>query len=111
MEFRELSGKALGVAGKYDQFNQLKIGRKWTNSELAQGMVGDVGDLMKLVMAKEGARQIDNVDEKLEHELADVLWCVVVLADRYGIDLERSFIKNMDQLDQRVDGLIQGETK
>jgi hypothetical protein len=39
--------------------------------------VGDVGDLMKLVMAKEGAREIQDVDEKLQHELAACLWSVL----------------------------------
>jgi NTP pyrophosphatase (non-canonical NTP hydrolase) len=53
--------------------------------------MGDVGDLAKLVQAKEGIREIANVDEKLAHELADCLWCVLVLANKYHIDLEGAF--------------------
>lgn len=68
-----------------------------------EGFVGDVGDLMKLIMAKEGVRDIENVDAKLAHELSDCLWCVLVLADKYGVDLESSFMKTMQELDIRID--------
>ncbi len=57
---------------------------------------------MKLVMAKEGLRDIENVDEKLAHKLADCLWSVLVLAKKYDIDLEQSFIKTMNELEKRI---------
>jgi len=66
------------------------------------GMVGDVGDLIKLVMAKEGLRNKDNVDKRLAHEMADCLWCLLVLADNYGIDLEKEFGKTMVELEERL---------
>jgi NTP pyrophosphatase (non-canonical NTP hydrolase) len=55
---------------------------------LALGLVGDVGDLAKLVQAAEGVREIEDVKTKLEHELADILWSIIVIADRSGVDLE-----------------------
>ena len=57
----------------------------WGPAELAQGFVGDVGDLMKLVMAKEGLRptKAQNLDAALAHELADCLWSFLLLADAY----------------------------
>lgn len=64
-----------------------------------EGFVGDIGDLMKIVMAKEDVREIENVDEKLAHGLADCLWCVLVLSEKYGVDSEKSFLKIMDALD------------
>jgi NTP pyrophosphatase (non-canonical NTP hydrolase) len=63
------------------------------------GLAGDVGDLAKLVQAHEGVRQIDDADEALRHELADVLWAVIVIADRCGIELEAAFTETMDALD------------
>jgi len=38
----------------------------------------------------------------LEHELADVLWSVIVIADRCGIDLETAFARTMDELGERL---------
>lgn len=67
------------------------------------GFVGDVGDLSKIVMAKSGHRSMDNVDEKLRHELSDCLWSVLVLANYYDIDLESQFVKSMDELETRVE--------
>jgi NTP pyrophosphatase (non-canonical NTP hydrolase) len=79
-----------------------KFGKEWTNAQVMQGFVGDVGDLMKVVMAKEGIREIENVDEKLAHELADCLYSVFVLAERYGVDIESAFTKTMDELEGRL---------
>jgi len=47
-------------------------------------------------------RAIEHVEERLEHELADVLWSVIVLAERCGIDLEAAFVQTMGELDARI---------
>lgn len=70
------------------------------------GFVGDVGDLSKIIMAKHGLRDMEDIDTKLAHELSDCLWSVLVLADRYGIDLENQFMKTMDELDTRIDSKL-----
>ena len=106
MDFKQLSDKAHQVREKYNILNEKNVGHQWSNRELMEGFVGDVGDLMKLVMAKEGSRHIDDVDNKLSHELADCLWCVLVLARRYGIDIETEFMEKMDELEKRVDSEI-----
>jgi NTP pyrophosphatase (non-canonical NTP hydrolase) len=64
--------------------------------------VGDVGDLMKLVLAQEGVRAIPDAESKLAHELADCLWSVLVLADLYGVDLEQAFLDSMDNLEHHI---------
>ena len=53
-------------------------------------------------MAKHGLREMDDVDAKLAHELSDCLWSVLVLADKYGIDLQQEFLKTMETLDKRI---------
>lgn len=103
MDFKDLTKRALEIREKFAEFERSRGGQEWTNSQIMEGLVGDVGDLMKLVMAKEGARKIDDVDQKLAHELADCLWCVIVLANKYGVNLEESFLKTMDELDQKID--------
>jgi len=66
------------------------------------GFVGDVGDLAKLVMAAEGARSDVGGRAELEHELADCLWAVLVLAARYDVDLTAAYTRTMDELETRL---------
>jgi NTP pyrophosphatase (non-canonical NTP hydrolase) len=101
MNLKQLTERAMEVRDKYSTLEKSAYGREWTPGEIAQGFVGDVGDLMKLVMTKEGIRDIENVDEKLVHELSDCLWSLLVIAKKYNIDLERAFLKTMTELDAR----------
>lgn len=98
MELEDIIKKAIEVKERYNDLEMKKFGKKWTSSQNAQGFVGDVGDLMKIIMAKEGIREMKDIDEKLEHELSDCLYSILVLANNYGIDLEKAFLKNMDEL-------------
>lgn len=102
MNFQQLIEQARAIRSKYAEFETNRNGREWTGEELALGFVGDVGDLMKLIQAKEGIRAADNLDETLAHELGDCLWSVIVLADKYGVDLEKAFLKTMNELDTRL---------
>lgn len=99
MEFSEYIKKAKEIKEKYREINPTP----WSAAEYAQGFVGDVGDLMKLIMAKNKFRAGENVDVKLAHELSDCLWSILILADELGIDMESEFVKNMDELKKRID--------
>lgn len=102
MELAQLSDRAMQICECFAALEQSRACRAWTREEIMQGFVGDVGDLMKLVMAKAGTRIVDDVDRKLAHELSDCLWSVLVLARLYGIDLEKEFLKTMDELERRT---------
>ena len=102
MNFQQIIEQARVIRAKYAAYETNRNGREWSGEELALGFVGDVGDLVKLIQAREGIRSADNVDEALAHELSDCLWSVIVLADKYGVDLEKSFIKTMGELDSRL---------
>ena len=99
MEFDELSQRALSIRKLIQQYEEQSYGTSWTNEELALGFVGDVGDLVKLVMAQNGRRNIPEAESKLAHELGDCLWSIIVLADGHGVDLEKAFLKTMDDLE------------
>lgn len=102
MTFEELLHRAVEVRAKYDELNA-KRGVTWNEQNLMSGFVGDVGDLSKIIMAKHGLRSMDDVDAKLAHELSDCLWSVLVIADKYKIDLASEFKKTMDGLDKRIE--------
>ena len=94
--------RAMEVRQRYAELEQTAYGRVWTKEEVALGFVGDVGDLIKLVMAHSGIRRIPDAERKLAHELADCLWSVLVLSEMYGVDLERAFLQTMDELEQHI---------
>ena len=102
MEFRQLMKRALEIRKQYEVKETQLYGSAWTNEEVALGFVGDVGDLAKLVLAQNGKRIIPDSKKKLEHELADCLWSVVVLANLYEIDLEQSFLDTMNDLEEHL---------
>jgi NTP pyrophosphatase (non-canonical NTP hydrolase) len=106
MEFAQVVGRALAVRRRFAEYEARTTGREWTTTQLMQGFVVDVGDLMRLVMAKEGARRVEDVDARLAHELSDCLWSVLVLADRYGVDLERAFLRTQDEVERWLDGQL-----
>ena len=107
MQFKQIIERALQVRAKYVQFEQKLYGKGWTTAQIAEGFIGDVGDLMKLILAKQGVRDISDVDSKLAHELSDCLWSILILASELDIDLERSFFATMDSLDERIDQKLQ----
>jgi NTP pyrophosphatase (non-canonical NTP hydrolase) len=102
VEFASLVERALAVRRAYAALEQERFGREWTGEELMLGFVKDVGDLALLVQAAEGVREADDAAAGLAHELADCLWSLIVLADRYGIDLEQAFTDTMDELEARL---------
>jgi NTP pyrophosphatase (non-canonical NTP hydrolase) len=86
----------------YASLETKRHGRSWNVEELALGFVGDVGDLVKLVQAASGVREIPDLRPRLAHELADCLWSVLVLADQLDVDIERAFSETMTQLKEYV---------
>lgn len=109
MEFNLIVHRALSVRKLYREHEQKSYGTPWTNEELALGFVGDVGDLVKLVMAQNGRRIIPEAKDRLAHELADCLWSVIVLADAHGVDLEKAFSRTMDDLENTLKkGMVTG---
>ena len=98
----DLQKRAQEIRLKYDELNAKDGHTKWDGVDYAAGFVGDVGDLVKLVMAKDGKRHGDDIDAKLKHELEDCLWSLLVIANHYGIDLEDAFNTTMSELDERL---------
>jgi len=98
----DLQARGMEIAALYDELNLAQRGRTWTRAETMMGFVGDVGDLAKLVMAAEGARSDVPGGTALEHELADCLWAVLVLAKRYDVDLAAAYTATMAELETRL---------
>ncbi|HEX8182397.1 MAG TPA: hypothetical protein VF575_02230 [Candidatus Saccharimonadales bacterium] len=102
-DIQDLMRRAEEIRQKYEESNAKNGLEAWRIRDYAMGFGGDFGDLMKLVMAKENLRGISDVDAKLGHELADCLWSLFVIANHYGIDLEKEFLGTMDTITKRID--------
>jgi len=102
MELESLQRRAVAIAELYDRHNSAAGRGPWGTGDLALGFVGDVGDLAKLVMAVDGRREIPDARGRLGHELADCLWSMLVLADRYGVDLAAEFAQMTDGIQKHL---------
>lgn len=102
MELAKLTTRALELHRRFNETAAARGSRPWTREEIMQGFVGDVGDLMKLVMAKTGARPAADLDRQLAHELSDCLWSVLVLAKLYDVDLEKEFFATMKDIEAKL---------
>jgi NTP pyrophosphatase (non-canonical NTP hydrolase) len=98
----ELQKRAMAIRQRYQEVNDQNGFDRWNGLDYTAGFVGDVGDLMKLVMAMENKRSGENTDAKLRHELGDCLWSLLIIAEHYGIDLEKAFQDTMLELDERL---------
>ncbi len=103
MDFASISDQARQLRARFAEFEQRRYGRQWTPAEIMLGLVGDVGDLAKLIQGKEGVRPTADLDAKLGHELADCLWAVLTVADYYSVDLESAFDSTMNELNNWLD--------
>jgi len=102
MEFQNIIDRAMEIRKLYVEKEIQLYGSPWTAEEIALGFVGDVGDLTKLIVADNSKRIIPNSKEQIEHELADCLWSVIVLANIHQVDIEKSFMDTMARLEQHL---------
>lgn len=102
MKLQDISHEALRIKKLYAKYEKKKFGRKWKKEEMFTGLVSDIGDLSRLILAKEGMMNIDHLKERMEHEISECLWGILVLANEYDIDVEDAFTRNMKALEKRI---------
>jgi hypothetical protein len=103
-DLKDLMAQAEVIRLQYEEMHAKNGEPSWGIRDYAMGFAGDFGDLQKLIMAKENLLSIDDVDVKLGHELADCLWSILVIANYYGLDLEKEFTKTMAHIADRITG-------
>ena len=74
----------------------------WSLRDVAQGLAGDVGELNRIAMAHDGLRDLDEVESRLRHEIADCFWSLLMVCDRAGVDLAEVYAEQMQALALRL---------
>ena len=99
--FQKMMDKVVEVKAKYETIEP----KTWGINQAFMGMVKDIGELSKILMAHEGYREDLDKDTKkaLEHQLTDVLYSIMVIGDKTGIDLEKSFWETMEEIEKKID--------
>lgn len=98
--FQKMIDRAVVIKNKYHE----RESKKWGVEQTMAGLVTDIGELNEIVMIYNGYRNDVNgdVEKRLKHELSDVLYSLMILANKTGIDLEKEFDITMDELEKRL---------
>jgi len=102
MDLNDLYRRYQEIKKLYDASDMKRSGKPWPREEYVRAFSADVGELAKLTMGKDGLRDIKDIDRKLAHEIADCLYSIFIIAEKYGVDLEKSFMETMDELEKRA---------
>src|SRR5688572_30118492 len=94
--FEDLLVVNRAVAALFDDHNR----RTWGPEVLVIELAKQVGDLSRAVLTRERyyLQERDSMasyrsdDDRIADELADIFYCVIRLADHYGIDLEQAHL-------------------
>jgi NTP pyrophosphatase (non-canonical NTP hydrolase) len=102
MELQKLINRAMDLRSQYEKKEKQLYGSGSTDEDIAQGFLGDVNNLVKLLKAGHGKGHIANSTEKIGPQLSHCLWSVIILARMYNVDLEQSFMETMDKLENHL---------
>ncbi len=99
-DFKKMTAKAVEIRSLYSQTDP----KQWEVEQVFMGLVKDIGELSKKIMIKSGYRSDSEIDIKtaLGHELVDILYSLLVIADKTGVDLEKVFWENMTNLENKL---------
>lgn len=96
-DITKLQDRAMEIRRRYNELDRRRGKEPWDSLKLAKGFKKDVADLITILESE----QLDK--KKLNHEMADCLWSVLILARALNVDIERAFWTTMLELDNRLD--------
>ncbi|HEX5447966.1 MAG TPA: MazG nucleotide pyrophosphohydrolase domain-containing protein [Candidatus Saccharimonadales bacterium] len=99
-DIKILEQRAREIRSRYNELELKRDGKPWNARKLAEGFRNDVNELIEIL------QKSPPDEKKLNHELADCLWSVLVIARAANVDIEKAFWTTMGELDKRLDGLL-----
>jgi|GEM_PF-1641067 len=101
MELSKLVEAGNIIDDAYIRSGKAKKYGKRTPLVYAGFLMTDFGELVEQIMAKEKFRDGKDIDKKIEHELADCLWAILMIAKHLDIDLEKSYLQMIKDVQER----------
>ncbi|MCH7759533.1 hypothetical protein IID20_04205 [Patescibacteria group bacterium] len=90
-----------------------KEAQKWVNDDWKKNsksvnkhlellfLMEEIGEMAEMIRKQSGKKERKKLKIDLSKEMGDILVCLMTLANRYGIDLEESFLKTKKKIQQR----------
>lgn len=91
---KELTDKTRAVARKFS--------KQWSTPIRFIDMVEEVGELANALMGQWQEKPHNRIKATVEDSLCDILYDIILLAHDFNIDLEKSYLKMLKELDKRV---------
>jgi NTP pyrophosphatase (non-canonical NTP hydrolase) len=92
--------RALEIRALYETLEERFNGKVWSLHEIMLGFTNDAATIGRLILAHDGTWNIDgDVNDQLQHKLAESLWWLFVVADRLDIDMTEAFAATMNRID------------
>jgi len=92
---KELSEKTIAIARKFP--------RKWSIPIRFVDMVEEVGELANALLGKWGEKPPATIRAEVEDSLCDILYDLILLSHEYDIDLRKSYLKMLSELEARLE--------
>ena len=102
MNLEQLKEKALLINELYGKYDEVNGKEKSSIQSLVMQFVSDVGDLSRYITKHERGDKEEDFKENISRELAECLSHILLLSERYNINLEESFLKEFNRLNSQL---------
>ncbi len=80
-----------------------KIRSKWKPEVMALDLTEEVGELANVILVKEGFKNQKRAKADLVDSICDILFDLYMIAEHYGVDVEKEYLKVLEQLQIRIE--------
>jgi NTP pyrophosphatase (non-canonical NTP hydrolase) len=101
MTIHDLQALGTKIDSAYIQSGEEKQYKTRTPLVYCGFLLTDLGELVEQVMAHEKYRDGEDVKAKIEHELADCLWALLMLAKHLDVDIEKAYSEMIRVVEKR----------
>jgi hypothetical protein len=107
MEITEATDLARRVRALYHRIEERTEGSPWQTKDDMLGLVNDIGNLSRLVMATEGRWAPEgDLPTLLRGKLGECLWWILVLADRLDVDITDACKSTLGDIEAHLENVV-----
>ena len=84
-----------------EEFGKIRS-KKWTPEAMLVDLTEEVGELANSILVKEGFKNKKRAKADLMDSICDILFDLYMIAEHYGIDVEKEYLKVLENLQKRI---------